>query len=148
MALEATRTGYRPLMVFRRLLRLSVPALIAFAWRNRDEVLEWAGFGLRAIQAALPGGESFDDVRTEARLRYALGMDKRTRRADGLHVEVFDGIALLHGVVRPEVYEVAPEVAQAVGGVRMVDNRLRPAGRRGWRRGASTSTDVDVTPAN
>src|SRR5688572_6526548 len=112
-------------MAIRRLLRLSLPALLAFMWRNRDEVLEWAGFGVRAVQAALPGGESFEDVKTEARLRYALGMDKRTRRADGLHVEVFDGIALLHGVVRPEVYEVAPEIAQSVPGVRLVDNRLR-----------------------
>ena len=136
----------------RRLIRLTMPALIAYVWRNRDEVLEWAGFGLRSFQAALPGGESFDDVKTEARLRYALGMDKRTRRAEGLHVEVFDGIALLHGVVRPDVYEIAPEIAQTVPGVRMVDNRLRPAGRRGWRRGGAASTgpgtDIDVTPVN
>ena len=135
-------------MALRRLLRLSLPALLAFAWRNRDEVLEWAGFGVRAVQAALPGGESFEDVKTEARLRYALGMDKRTRRADGLHVEVFDGIALLHGVVRPEIYEVAPEIAQSVQGVRLVDNRLRPTGRRGWRRSSRGDDVIDVTPAS
>ena len=118
----------------RRLLRISAPTLAAFAWRNRDELLEWAQFGLRAVQAALPGGADLEDVKTEARLRYALGMDRRTRRAEGLHVEVFDGIALLHGVVRPEVFDVAPRIAEGVAGVRMVDNRLRESGRRGWRR--------------
>ena len=116
----------------RSLLRLSAPALAAFAWRNRDELFEWANFGLRALQASMPGGANLDDVKTEARLRYALGMDKRTRRADGLHVEVFDGIALLHGVVSPEVYDVAPHIAAGVEGIRMVDNRLTEV-RRGWR---------------
>ena len=76
----------------RSLLRLTAPALAAFAWRNRDELFEWANFGLRAVQSALPGGSDLEDVKTEGRLRYALGMDRRTRRADGLHVEVFDGI--------------------------------------------------------
>jgi hypothetical protein len=116
----------------RSLLRLSAPALAAFAWRNRDELFEWAGFGLRAVQAALPGGADLEDVKIEVRLRYALGMDKRTRRADGLHVEVFDGIVLLHGIVSPEVYEVAPLIAEGVEGVRLVDNRLKET-RRGWR---------------
>jgi BON domain len=123
------------------LLRLSAPALAAFAWRNRDELFEWAGFGLRAVQAVLPGGADLEDVKTEARLRYALSMDKRTRRADGLHVEVFDGIALLHGVVAPDVYDVAPHIAEGVQGVRLVDNRLTEM-RRGWRPWRSTSTDV------
>jgi hypothetical protein len=116
----------------RSLLRLSAPALAAFAWRNRDELFEWANFGLRALQASMPGGANLDDVKAEARLRYALGVDKRTRRADGLHVEVFDGIALLHGVVSPEVYDVAPHIAAGVEGIRMVDNRLTEV-RRGWR---------------
>ena len=125
----------------RSLLRLTAPALAAFAWRNRDELFEWANFGLRAVQAALPGGSNLDDVKAEARLRYALGMDKRTRRADGLHVEVFDGIALFHGVVSPDVYDVAPHIAEGVEGVRMVDNRLTET-RRGWRPWKSG----DVTP--
>jgi hypothetical protein len=123
-------------------LRLSAPALAAFAWRNRDELFELAGFGLRALQAVMPGGANLDDVKAEARLRYALSMDKRTRRADGLHVEVFDGIALLHGIVSPDVYDVAPQIAEGVQGVRLVDNRLKEA-RRGWRPWRSS----DVTPA-
>ena len=114
----------------RSLLRLTAPALAAFAWRNRDELFEWANFGLRAVQSALPGGSDLEDVKTEGRLRYALGMDRRTRRADGLHVEVFDGIALLHGVVSPDVFDVAPHIAAGVTGVRMVDNRLTET-RRG-----------------
>jgi hypothetical protein len=125
----------------RSLIRLSLPALTAFLWRHRDEVIEWAGFGLRAVQAAVPGDDGFDDVKAEARLRYALGRDKRTRGAYGLHVEVRDGIALLHGIVRPEVYEVAPAIAESVEGVRMVDNRLREAGRRGWRPRREVTSD-------
>ena len=126
----------------RSLLRLTAPALAAFAWRNRDELFEWANFGLRAVQAALPGGSDLEDVKTEGRLRYALGMDRRTRRADGLHVEVFDGIALLHGVVSPDVFDVAPHIAAGVTGVRMVDNRLTET-RRGWRPWKSG----DISPA-
>ncbi|MGH8976457.1 MAG: BON domain-containing protein [Acidimicrobiia bacterium] len=125
----------------RSLVRLSAPALAAFAWRNRDELFDWANFGLRAVQAALPGGANIDDVKAEARLRYALGMDKRTRRADGLHVEVFDGIALLHGVVAPDVFDVAPRIAEGIEGIRLVDNRLKEA-RRGWRPWQSG----DITP--
>src|SRR5262245_52188813 len=109
----------------RSLLRLSAPAIAAFAWRNRNELFEWAGFGLRAVQAALPGDTDFEDVKAEARLRYALATDKRTRRAEGLHVEVFDGVALLHGVVAPEIYDVAPLIAEGVPGVKAVDNQLK-----------------------
>jgi BON domain len=129
----------------RSLVRLSAPAVAAFAWRNRDEIFEWAGFGLRAVQAAMPGDANLDDVRTEARLRYALATDKRTRRADGLHVEVFDGIALLHGIVSPEVYDVAPHIAEGVPGVRLVDNRLTEA-RRGWRPWRTGSAS-EISPA-
>jgi hypothetical protein len=130
------------------IVRLSAPALAAFAWRNRDELLEWAQFGLRAVQSALPGGADFDDVKTEARLRYALANDKRTRRADGLHVEVFDGIALLRGVVSPDVFDVAPLIAEGIGGVRMVDNRLKEITRgwRPWRTGSSS--DSGPTPGS
>ena len=94
------------------------------------------------VQSALPGGSDLEDVKTEGRLRYALGMDRRTRRADGLHVEVFDGIALLHGVVSPDVFDVAPHIAAGVTGVRMVDNRLTET-RRGWRPWKSG----DISPA-
>jgi hypothetical protein len=130
----------------RSLVRLSAPAVAAFAWRNRDEIFEWAGFGLRAVQAAMPGNANLDDVKTEARLRYALANDRRTRRADGLHVEVFDGIALLHGIVSPDVYDVAPLIAERVPGVRLVDNRLKET-RRGWRPWRTGSSSGEITPA-
>jgi hypothetical protein len=130
----------------RSLLRLSAPALAAFAWRNRDELFEWAGFGLRAVQAAMPGGSNLDDVKTEARLRYALANDRRTRRADGLHVEVFDGIALLHGIVSPDVYDIAPHIAERVPGVRLVDNRMKET-RRGWRPWRAETATTEIKPA-
>jgi BON domain len=130
----------------RSLVRLSAPAVAAFAWRNRDELLEWAAFGVRAVQAALPGDGNLDDVKVEARLRVALAGDKRTRRADGLHVEVFDGIALLRGVVSPEVYDVAPHIAAGVPGVRMVDNRLKET-RRGWRARRAGTRAGEISPA-
>jgi hypothetical protein len=130
----------------RSLVRLSAPAIAAFAWRNRDELFEWAQFGLRAVQSALPGGANMEDVKTEARLRYALANDKRTRRASGLHVEVFDGIALLRGVVSPDVFDVAPLIAEGVSGVRLVDNRLKEVRRwRPWR--ASAPSGREINPA-
>ena len=132
-------------MIQRTLFRLSASAIAAFAWQNRDEVFEWAGFAVRTVQAAMPGGTDMQDVKAEMKLRYALANDRRTRRADGLHVEVFDGIALLHGVVSPEVYDVAPLIAEGVPGIRMIDNRLR-ATRRGWRPWRGDRTGEGPTP--
>lgn len=120
--------------MIRRYLRLSLPAIAAMAWRNRDELAEWAGFGVRAVLAAAPGGDDFEDVKAEARLRLALARDRRTRRTDGLHVEVHEGIAFLSGVVSREVYDVAPAIAEGIEGIALVDNRMREVGRRRTRR--------------
>jgi hypothetical protein len=130
-----TRAFGNDVGVFRRarqLFRLSLAALAGLAWRNRDEVAEWAGFGVRAARAFAPGGSGADDIKIESRLRYSLARDRRTRRADGLTVSVRDGIARLRGVVDPEVAEVAPYLAEHLPGVRGVDNQLRVAQSRRW----------------
>jgi len=125
----------------RRLFRMSAPAIAAMAWRNRGEIAELAGFGLRAVLAAAPGGDGFDDVRTEARLRLEFARDKRLRRADGLQLEVRDGVVSLRGVVSPEVYDLAPAIAEGVEGVRQVDNGMREVGRRRRRKRAALSRE-------
>lgn len=118
----------------RRLFRLSYPALLAFAWRNRDEVAEWTGFAFRAAQALAPGGTTLDDVKLEARVRLALAKDPRTRRAPGLGVRVREGVVTLRGVVAPDVKDLAVKLVEGVEGVRAVDDQLRETKRR-WSRG-------------
>ncbi|MDZ4828523.1 MAG: BON domain-containing protein [Actinomycetota bacterium] len=101
------------------------PAVVAFTWRHRDEVLDWAGFALRAAVAAVPGGETLDDVKIEARLRFALARDRRIRNADGLRVDVRDGVARIWGVVTPEVQYIARALADSVEGVVEVEDRMK-----------------------
>ena len=60
----------------------------------------------------------------EARLRMALHGDRRTRRAPGLEVYVRDGVAVLKGIVDPEVRDVAVKLAERAEGVKKVDDRL------------------------
>lgn len=117
--------------MIRRTLRMTLPALAALAWRNRDELAEWAGFGFRALLALAPGGDGTDDVRAEARLRYALARDRRTRRAPGLRVAVRGGVASLDGVVASDVADVAVALAEGVEGVGLVDDRIRRVGGPG-----------------
>lgn len=119
--------------MLRRLLRLSGPAIAAFVWKNRDEVIDWAAFGLRAAKAAVPGGEGFDDVKVEARLRLALARDPRTRGVGGLHVDVRDGVARLRGLVPADVRDAALAAADEVDAL-AVDDQLRVHKPR-WRRG-------------
>lgn len=104
----------------KRLVPISGSALALWAWRNRDEVLEWAGFGVRATQKLVAGDTT--DVKTEARLRAALNGDKRTRHAPGLRIEVRDGVVYLRGVVDDDVRDVAVKIAKRTTGVERVDD--------------------------
>jgi len=104
----------------KKILPISGSALALWAWRNRDEVLEWAGFGVRATQKLVAGDTA--DVRTEARLRAALNSDKRTRHAPGLRIEVRDGVAYMSGVVDEDVRDVALKIAKRTSGVERVED--------------------------
>jgi hypothetical protein len=107
----------------KRILPISGSALALWAWRNRDEVLEWAGFGVRATQKLVAGEGS--DVAAEARLRASLNGDKRTRHAPGLRIEIRDGVAHLSGVVDRDVRDVAVKIAKRTSGVdRVEDDQL------------------------
>lgn len=115
--------------ILKRYLPLSGSAIALWAWRNRDDVIDWAAFGVRSAQSLVSGNT--DDVATEARLRMALHGDRRTRRAPGLDVMVRDGVAVLKGIVDPEVRDVAVKLAERTEGVKKVDDRMdeiRPRG--------------------
>jgi len=113
----------------RRFLPISGSAVALWTWHNRDEVLEWAGFGVRAAQKLVAGDTT--DVKTEARLRASLNGDRRTRRAPGLRIEVQDGVVHLRGVVDEDVREVAVAIAERTTGVDRVDDAdLREVRRR------------------
>ena len=103
-------------------LPLSGSALALWAWQNRDDVVDWAAFGVRAAQSLASGNT--EDVKAEARLRMALEKDRRTRRAPGLDVMVRDGVAILKGIVSPEVHDLAVKIAERSEGIRKVDDRL------------------------
>ena len=108
--------------ILRRYLPLSGSAIALWAWRNRDDVIDWAAFGVRSAQGLVTGNT--DDVATEARLRMALHGDRRTRRAPGLEVYVRDRVAVLKGIVDPEVRDVAVKLAERTEGVKKVDDRM------------------------
>jgi osmotically-inducible protein OsmY len=104
----------------RRFLPITGSAVALWAWQNRDEVLEWTGFGVRAAQKLVAGDTT--DVKTEARLRASLNGDRRTRHAPGLRIEVQDGVVHLRGVVDEDVRDVAVAVAKRTAGVERVDD--------------------------
>jgi len=112
----------------KRFLPISGSALALWAWRNRDEVLEWAGFGVRATQKLIAGDKA--DVATEARIRAALNGDRRTRHAPGLRLEVRDGVAYLGGVVDEDVRDVAVAIAKRTTGVERIDDEALEEVRR------------------
>jgi osmotically-inducible protein OsmY len=114
--------------ILKRYLPLSGSAIALWAWRNRDDVIDWAAFGVRSAQSLVSGNT--DDVATEARLRLALHGDRRTRRAPGLDVVVRDKVAILRGIVDPEVSDVAVKLAERTEGVEKVDDRMDEVRRR------------------
>ena len=114
--------------ILKRYLPLSGSAIALWAWRNRDDVIDWAAFGVRSAQSLVSGNT--DDVTTEARLRLALHGDRRTRRAPGLDVMVRDKVAILRGIVDPDVRDVAVKLAERTEGVEKVDDRMDEVRRR------------------
>jgi osmotically-inducible protein OsmY len=108
--------------ILKRYLPLSGSALALWAWRNRDNVINWSAFGIRSAQNLVNGNS--DDPKAEARLRMALVMNTRVRSAPALEVVVRDGIAVLKGVVDPQVHDVAVKLAGRTQGIKKVDDRL------------------------
>lgn len=119
--------------MLRRLVKTALPVsrvgAAMFVWRNRDELLKWAGFVGAAVPLLVEGNAS--DVLAEAKLRARLTADSRTRGADGLRVSVRDGVATLAGVVDPGVHDVALDLATSSSGIRRVRDEVthpsRPA---------------------
>jgi len=103
--------------------------LAYWAWQNRQELAGWAGFAARSLTRV--GGEDRADVVAEARLRARLTGDARTRGVDGLRVEVADGVAVLRGMVDPEVHDAAVAIATNTTGVSRVRDELAESVRRG-----------------
>jgi hypothetical protein len=115
-----------------RLVKTALPVsrvgAAMFLWRNRDEVVKWAGFVGGAVPKLAEG--NVQDVLAEARLRARLTADSRTRGADGLRVSVRDGVATLSGVVDAAVHDVALDLATASSGIVKVRDELQHARRR------------------
>jgi len=101
---------------------LSTSAIALWAWANRDEVVEWGAFAVRAAQDLYAGNRH--DPAAELRLRAALLDDRRTRRAPGLSVRVRDGVAVFTGLVQPETRDVAVHVAERTEGIVGVDDQF------------------------
>jgi osmotically-inducible protein OsmY len=114
--------------ILKRYLPVSGSAVALWAWHNRDDVIDWAAFGVRSAQSLVNGNT--DDVKAEARLRMALAGDRRTRHAPGLEVYVRDGAAVLKGIVNPEVHDVAVKIADRTEGITKVDDQLDEVRRR------------------
>jgi hypothetical protein len=119
-------------VVIRKLVRSAVPlsrmGVALWAWRNRDEVLRWAGFVGGAVPKLVDGNAS--DVLAEARLRARLTADARTRGIAGLRLVVADGVATVAGVVDPAVHDVVLDLATSTSGIRKVRDELQHPARR------------------
>jgi hypothetical protein len=118
--------------MLRRLVKTALPVsrlgAAMFLWRNRDEVVKWAGFVGSAVPKLAEGNAG--DVLAEARLRARLAADTRTRGADGLRVAVHDGVATISGVVDPKVHDVVLDLATSSAGIKKVRDDLRHPSRR------------------
>ena len=118
--------------MIRRIVRTAVPlsrvGVAMWAWRNRDELLRWAGFAATAVPSIVSG--SADDVLAEARLRARLTADSRTRGAEGLRVSVKDGVATLSGVVDAAVHDIALDLATSTSGITKVRDELADVTKR------------------
>ena len=113
----------------RRALPVSRVGAALWAWQHRKEIAGWAGWVARAAPRVVAGSQR--DVLAEGRLRVRLTSDPRTRAAEGLHVEVVDGVAVLGGDADPEAQDAAVEIATGIPGVNRVRAEIRePFARR------------------
>jgi len=106
----------------RRFLPLSTTALAALAWRHREEIADWAAFGVRGARSLVRGQPVSDDLRAEARLRAVL-LRHRVLGGEHFDVSVRDGIAHLNGRVNRKTADDLVRTANGVAGVRLVDTR-------------------------
>lgn len=104
--------------IVRRLVPFSRVGMAMWAYRHRQDLVDWAGHGVRSVPRVFAGEGG--DVVTETRLRAALAADKVTRRAKGLQVSVRKGVVELRGRVDPSTVLAATRVAEKVPGVRSV----------------------------
>lgn len=108
--------------LLRRFLPLSTTALAALAWRHREEIADWAAFGVRGARSLVHRESLTDDLRAEARLRAVL-LRHRVLGGDHFDVTVHDGIAHLAGHVNRRVADDLVRTANTTRGVRLVDTR-------------------------
>lgn len=99
-----------------------------WAWRHRSEIGGWAGYIARSAPRVIAGDTT--DVVIEGRLRARFTGDPRTRNVDGLHVTVQEGVAVLTGMVPPEVHDAAVAIATNTNGVIRVRDELTEPSRR------------------
>lgn len=122
--------------VLRKALPYAFPlgrvGMAMWAWRHRHDIAGWAGFAGRSLTRVT--GEQRVDVIAEARLRARLTGDGRTRDADGLRVEVDDGVATLRGLVDPEVHDAAIAIATNTTGITRVRDEMEELKQRWSRR--------------
>lgn len=111
----------------RRVLPLSRAGMAVWAFRNREQIVDWAGHGVRSVPRLFQGEAG--DVVTETRLRAALAGDKATKSARGLTVSVRRGVAELRGPVDAETAMAATRVAERVPGVRSVRDATQTTSR-------------------
>lgn len=105
-----------------KMLPVTRATAVLWAWRNRHELGRWAGFAWRALT---PGGESREDVVTEARLRAALARDERTRGLPTLGVRVARATAVLEGRMASPVHDLVYSIADRTKGVESVECRIQ-----------------------
>lgn len=99
-----------------------------WAWRHRSEIGGWAGYIARSAPRVIAGDTT--DVVIEGRLRARFTGDPRTRNVDGLHVTVQEGVAVVTGMVPPEVHDAAVAIATNTNGVIRVRDELTEPSRR------------------
>lgn len=105
-----------------RMLPVTRATAVLWAWRNRRELGRWAGFAWRALT---PGGESREDVITEARLRATLARDERTRGLPTLAIRVAGGAAILEGRMSSPLHDLVFSLAEGTKGVASIECRIQ-----------------------
>lgn len=101
---------------------LSRVGVAMWAWRHRSEIGGWAGYVAKSAPRLVAGDNA--DVLAEGRLRARLTGDRRTRNVAGLRVEVEHGVAVLRGMVDPDVHDAVVAIATNTAGVTRVRDEL------------------------
>jgi hypothetical protein len=103
-------------------------AIGLFAWRHRNEILDWGRYAARAVPRLAEGASA--DVVAEGRLRARFSADPVTRDVAALQVTVSEGVAHLSGKVDDEVADTAFRLAEDTSGVRRVRDEMDRRRRR------------------